>query len=111
MDANIVVPMLDGVCLCAGVYGPREPGRYPALVAWSAYPLFIQTSGAPAFNNESGVVGVTAAIDTRSKGRQLVARTLAIASKDPWHWCGTASTPSPIKAFWVTHRFLQPSSE
>ena len=60
-DAAIPVPMPDGTLLRADVFRPRETGRYPALVSWSAYPRFIQTSGAPAFNNEAGVVGVTAA--------------------------------------------------
>lgn len=61
MDAKASVPMPDGARLRADVYRPREPGRYPALVSWSAYPRFIQTSGAPVFNNEAGVVGFTVA--------------------------------------------------
>jgi uncharacterized protein len=61
LDANVAVPLPDGTRLRADVYRPREPGRYPALVAWSAYPRYLQTTGAPLFNNEAGVVGVTVA--------------------------------------------------
>jgi uncharacterized protein len=60
-EADVAVPMPDGVVLRANVFRPQEPGRYPALVSWSAYPRFIQTSGAPVFNNEAGVVGYTVA--------------------------------------------------
>ncbi len=60
-DANVAVPMPDGVARRADVFRPQELGRYPALVSWSAYPRFIQTSGAPAFNSEAGVVGATVA--------------------------------------------------
>src|SRR4028119_2236443 len=60
-DADAAVPLPDGVVLRADVLRPQEPGRFPALVSWSAYPRYIQTSGAPAFNNEAGVVGFTVA--------------------------------------------------
>ncbi len=60
-DADVAVPMPDGVVLRADVFRPQEPGRFPALVSWSAYPRYVQTSGAPAFNNEAGVVGFTVA--------------------------------------------------
>jgi uncharacterized protein len=58
-EADVAVPMPDGTVLRADVFRPEEPGRYPALVSWSAYARFIQTSGAPAFNNEAGVIGFT----------------------------------------------------
>jgi predicted acyl esterase len=83
-DANVVVPMPDGVRLRADVYRPQEPGRYPALVSWSAYPRYIQTSGAPVFNNEAGVVGFTVA---RGYAHVLVsARGVAGSGGmyDPW---------------------------
>src|SRR4028119_1911113 len=60
-DADAAVPLPDGVVLRADVLRPQEPGRFPALVSWSAYPRYVQTSGAPAFNNEAGVVGYTVA--------------------------------------------------
>src|SRR4028119_1493886 len=60
-EADVAVPLPDGVVLRADVFRPRGPGRYPALVSWSAYPRYIQTSGATAFNNEAGVVGFTVA--------------------------------------------------
>jgi uncharacterized protein len=60
-DADVAVPMPDGVVLRSDVFRPQEPGRYPALVSWSAYPRYVQSSGAPAFNNEAGVVGYTVA--------------------------------------------------
>jgi len=53
--------MPDGVVLRSDVFRPQEPSRYPALVSWSAYPRYVQSSGAPAFNNEAGVVGYTVA--------------------------------------------------
>src|SRR4028118_922598 len=56
-EADVAVPLPDGAVLRADVFRPRGAGRYPALLSWSAYPRYIQTSGAPAFNNEAGVVG------------------------------------------------------
>jgi len=32
-DRDVMVPMRDGVCLCADVYRPDTDGRYPALLA------------------------------------------------------------------------------
>jgi predicted acyl esterase len=60
-EADVAVPMPDGTVLRADVFRPRGQGRHPALLSWSAYPRFVQTSGAPAFNNEAGVVGFTVA--------------------------------------------------
>ena len=83
-EADVAVPMPDGVRLRADVYRPQEPGRYPALVSWSAYPRFIQTSGAPAFNNEAGVVGFTV---SRGYAHVLVSARGISGSEgsfDPW---------------------------
>lgn len=84
MDSNVAVSMPDGVRLRADVYRPQESGRYPALLSWSAYPRYVQTSGAPAFNNEAGVVGVTVA---RGYAHVLVSARGISGSEgtyDPW---------------------------
>ncbi|MGH2603714.1 MAG: CocE/NonD family hydrolase, partial [Dehalococcoidia bacterium] len=61
LEAAVPVPMPDGVNLRGDVYRPRAPGRFPALLSWSAYPRYIQTCGLPLFNNEAGVTGVIVA--------------------------------------------------
>jgi predicted acyl esterase len=53
-DNDVAVPMRDGVTLLADVYRPAKPGRYPVLVAASAYPRQIQDLGAPAGFIEAG---------------------------------------------------------
>jgi predicted acyl esterase len=83
-ETDVAVPMPDGLVLRADVYRPEEPGRYPALVSWSAYPRFIQTSGAPVFNNEAGVVGFTV---SRGYAHVLVSARGISGSEgtfDPW---------------------------
>jgi putative CocE/NonD family hydrolase len=83
-EADGAVPMTDDVVLRADVFRPRETGRYPALVSWSAYPRFIQTSGVPAFNNEAGVVGFTV---SRGYAHVLVSARGITGSEgtfDPW---------------------------
>jgi predicted acyl esterase len=53
-DDDVAVPMRDGVTLLADVYRPAVSGRYPALLAASAYPRQIQDLGAPAGFIEAG---------------------------------------------------------
>lgn len=53
-DANVAVPMRDGVTLLADVHRPDEIGTYPALVAASPYPRQMQDLGAPAGFIEAG---------------------------------------------------------
>jgi uncharacterized protein len=53
-DADVPVPMRDGVTLLADVHRPAEAGRYPVLVAASPYPRQIQNLGAPAGFIEAG---------------------------------------------------------
>lgn len=44
----------DGVSLAADVYTPTTAGRYPAILAYSAYAKELQSSGAPTGTNETG---------------------------------------------------------
>src|SRR5271170_1368655 len=53
-DDDVEVPMRDGIHLLADVFRPREPGRYPVLIAASPYPRQIQNMGAPAGFIEAG---------------------------------------------------------
>ncbi|MHC1559238.1 CocE/NonD family hydrolase [Actinomycetospora sp. C-140] len=48
------VPVAGGVSLNADVYTPAEPGRYPAVVAFSAYSTETHTAGLPTGTNEAG---------------------------------------------------------
>jgi uncharacterized protein len=53
-DQNVAVKMRDGVELLVDVHRPVIAGRYPVLVAASAYPRQIQNSGAPLGFIEAG---------------------------------------------------------
>ncbi|MCC2596978.1 CocE/NonD family hydrolase [Pusillimonas sp. MFBS29] len=44
----------DGISLAADVYTPKAAGRYPAILAFSAYGKELQSSGAPTGTNETG---------------------------------------------------------
>lgn len=48
------VPVADNVSLAADIYLPQRPGRYPAVVVFSAYSKELQTAGAPTGTNETG---------------------------------------------------------
>lgn len=47
-------PVDDGVSLAADIYTPKAEGRYPAILAFSAYAKELQSSGAPTGTNETG---------------------------------------------------------
>ncbi len=49
-----MIPVADGVSLAADMYTPKRPGRYPAVVLFSAYSKALQASGAPTGTNEIG---------------------------------------------------------
>jgi putative CocE/NonD family hydrolase len=49
-----MIPVDDGVSLAADVYTPKADGRYPAILAFSAYAKELQSSGAPTGTNETG---------------------------------------------------------
>lgn len=53
-DNNVGVPMRDGVSLMADVHRPEAEGRFPVLIAASAYPRQIQDLGAPMGFIEAG---------------------------------------------------------
>ena len=57
-EADVALPMPDGVRLRADGYRPHEPRRFAALDSLSAYPRFTQNLAAPASNHEAGVVGL-----------------------------------------------------
>ncbi len=52
--ADQMIPVADGVSLAADVYTPKSAGRYPAVIAFSAYSKELQSSGAPTGTNETG---------------------------------------------------------
>ncbi|NGM88602.1 CocE/NonD family hydrolase [Parapusillimonas sp. SGNA-6] len=52
--ADQMIPVDEGVSLAADVYTPKAPGRYPAILAFSAYAKELQSSGAPTGTNETG---------------------------------------------------------
>lgn len=52
--ADVMIPMKDGTKLSADVYLPRKPGRYPAIVQFSAYNRDLHTIGVPKGTNEIG---------------------------------------------------------
>lgn len=52
--ADVMIPMKDGTKLSADVYLPREPGRYPAIVQFSAYNRDLHSIGVPKGTNEIG---------------------------------------------------------
>ncbi|QIP05812.1 CocE/NonD family hydrolase [Bradyrhizobium symbiodeficiens] len=52
--ADQMIPVEAGIALAADVYLPRVAGRYPAVIAFSAYSKELQATGAPAGNNETG---------------------------------------------------------
>lgn len=54
LDANVAIPMRDGVRLSADVYRPRKTGRYPAIVQIAGYNKELHTAGVPKGTNEVG---------------------------------------------------------
>ena len=52
--ADRMIPVADGVALAADVCMPARPGRYPAVVLFSAYSHQLQPTGAPTGTNETG---------------------------------------------------------
>ncbi|HWJ73306.1 MAG TPA: CocE/NonD family hydrolase [Kaistia sp.] len=52
--ADQMIEVAPGVALAADVYLPKQPGRYPAVVAFAAYSKELQAAGAPTGNNETG---------------------------------------------------------
>lgn len=61
LDANVWIPMPDGVRLSADVYRPKVSGRYPAIVQLGAYNKELHTAGVPKGTNEIGSPSVIAA--------------------------------------------------
>ena len=53
-DADVPVPMRDGIALLADVHRPAQAGRYPVLIAASPYPRQIQNLGLPMGFIEAG---------------------------------------------------------
>jgi uncharacterized protein len=54
VHADQMIPVAAGVALAADITTPKEPGRYPAVVVFSAYSHQLQASGAPTGTNETG---------------------------------------------------------
>lgn len=84
LDENVHVAMRDGVHLCADIYKPQAPGRYPVLLSLSPYSKDIQQqppqwshaieSGATGFYVAHGYVHIIA--QGRGCGR----------SQGQWRW-------------------------
>lgn len=43
MERDVIIPMRDGVELCADVFRPDAPGRFPAILGFHPYDPFSQT--------------------------------------------------------------------
>jgi uncharacterized protein len=54
MHADQMIPVAEGIALAADIATPSKPGRYPAVVVFSAYSHQLQSSGAPTGTNETG---------------------------------------------------------
>jgi uncharacterized protein len=54
VHADQMIPVANDVALAADITTPRKPGRYPAVVVFSAYSHQLQSSGAPTGTNETG---------------------------------------------------------
>lgn len=54
LHADQMIPVAEGIALAADIYTPKQPGRYPAVVLFSAYSKELQASGAPTGTNEIG---------------------------------------------------------
>ena len=52
--ADQMIPVADGISLAADICMPKKPGRYPAVLAFSAYSHQLQNTGAPTGTNEFG---------------------------------------------------------
>jgi len=51
---DVMIPVADGIALAADVSLPKVSGRYPAVVAFSAYSHQLQSAGLPTGTNETG---------------------------------------------------------
>ncbi len=49
-----MVGVAPSICLAADVYVPKVPGRYPAVIPFSASSKELQAAGVPAGNDETG---------------------------------------------------------
>ena len=49
-----MIPVADGISLAADICTPKVAGRYPAVLAFSAYSHQLQSTGAPTGTNETG---------------------------------------------------------
>ena len=54
IHADQLIPVAGGIALAADIATPAKPGRYPAVVVFSAYSHQLQNTGAPTGTNETG---------------------------------------------------------
>ena len=54
IHADQMIPVAEGIALGADIAAPAKPGRYPAVVVFSAYSHQLQNTGAPTGTNETG---------------------------------------------------------
>jgi putative CocE/NonD family hydrolase len=54
IHADQMIPVTDGISLGADIAAPAKPGRYPAVVVFSAYSHQLQNTGAPTGTSETG---------------------------------------------------------
>lgn len=85
LEADMRIPMADGVHLSADVYMPRRDGRYPVVLAFSAYNRDLHTAGVPTGTNEIGSPPIIASrgyvhVIVNARGTGCSEGTL-----QPWH--------------------------
>ena len=54
IHADQMIPVAENISLAADIAAPAKPGRYPAVVVFSAYSHQLQNTGAPTGTNETG---------------------------------------------------------
>ena len=65
------IPVGEGISLSADVYAPKNPGRYPAVLSFTAYNTERLTAGIPSGSNE---IGSPSVFTNRGYGRVIITR-------------------------------------
>lgn len=60
VHADQMIPVAEGIALAADITTPKVPGRYPAVVGFSAYSHQLQSTALPTGTNETGEAALIA---------------------------------------------------